>query len=50
MRVKRRKPEIFLERKFEEQLGFANGVLTIPQWCAFFLRRLAKEPTLQFIH
>jgi predicted AAA+ superfamily ATPase len=31
-------------------VGFSNGVLTIPQWCAFFLRRLAKEPTLQFIH
>ena len=29
---------------------FSNGVLTIPQWCAFFLRRLAKEQTLQFIH
>ena len=31
-------------------VGFSNGVLTIPQWCAFFLRRLVKEPTLQFIH
>ena len=31
-------------------VGFSNGVLTIPQWCAFFLRRLAKEPTHQFIH
>ena len=31
-------------------VGFSNGVLTIPQWCAFFLRRLAKEPTLQFVH
>ena len=29
---------------------FSNGVLTIPQWCAFFLRRLVKEPTLQFLH
>ena len=24
-------------------VGFSNGVLTIPHWCAFFLRRLAKE-------
>ena len=24
-------------------IGFANGVLTIPQWCAFLLPRLAKE-------
>ena len=31
-------------------VGFSNGVLTIPQWCAFFLRRLAKEPTPQFLH
>ena len=24
-------------------VGFSNSVLTIPHWCAFFLRRLAKE-------
>ena len=24
-------------------IGFANGVLTVPQWCAFLLPRLAKE-------
>ena len=24
-------------------VGFSNGVLTIPHWCAFFLRRLVKD-------
>ena len=24
-------------------VGFSNGILTIPHWCAFFLRRLAKD-------
>ena len=27
-------------------VGFGQGVLTIPQWCAFFLRRLTKETSL----
>ena len=29
-------------------VGFDKGVLTIPQWCAFFLRRLTKETSLMF--
>ena len=29
-------------------VGFGQGVLTIPQWCAFFLRRLTKETSLIF--
>ena len=29
-------------------VGFDKGVLTVPQWCAFFLRRLTKEPSLMF--
>lgn len=24
-------------------VGFSNGILTIPQWCAFFLKRLVKD-------
>ena len=29
-------------------VGFNNGVLTIPQWCAFFLQRLVKDPARRF--
>jgi len=29
-------------------VGYHNGVLTIPQWCAFFLKRLMKEERLKF--
>jgi predicted AAA+ superfamily ATPase len=29
-------------------VGYHNGVLTIPQWCAFFLKRLMKEEGLKF--
>ena len=30
-------------------VGFNNGILTVPQWCAFFLKRLVKETTLGFL-
>ena len=30
-------------------VGFANRILTIPQWCAFFLKRLTKERELGFL-
>lgn len=30
-------------------VGFANGILTLPRWCAFFLRRLTKERELAFL-
>lgn len=29
-------------------VGYHNGVLTIPQWCTFFLKRLMKEEGLKF--
>ena len=30
-------------------VGFCNGILTVPRWCAFFLKRLAREPRLLFL-
>jgi len=30
-------------------IGFENNVLTVPQWCAFFLKRLAKERDFGFL-
>jgi len=30
-------------------VGFDRGVLTIPQWCSFFLKRIVKEPKLGFL-
>lgn len=29
-------------------VGFSDGILTVPQWCAFFLRRLTKDPSIAF--
>ena len=30
-------------------VGFTNGVLTVPQWCAFLLKRLSKERKMGFM-
>ena len=30
-------------------VGFNEGVLTIPQWCAFFLKRLMKDENHEFL-
>ena len=30
-------------------VGFDKGILTVPQWCAFFLKRLMKEGYYRFL-
>jgi len=30
-------------------VGFDKGILTVPQWCAFFLKRLMKEEDYRFL-